>query len=77
MEMIVYVAAEFSMAVEPWAGTNKETSSVKPFWTVVTKGRTVIRFSVKVAVGTNWRRPDPDALRVRLAHKSGSSKETG
>jgi hypothetical protein len=60
METIIDVALEVTSAMKPLASAN-ETVPVKPFWTVVASGSTVIRSAIIVTIGTVRSYADGDA----------------
>jgi hypothetical protein len=60
METVIYVALEVTSAMKPRASANEDVP-VKPLWTVVARGGTVIRSDVIVTIGTFRGYSDLDA----------------
>jgi len=60
MQTVIYVALEVTGAMKPGASAN-EAVPIKPFWTIVPSGSTVIRSYVIVTVGTFRGYSDVDA----------------
>jgi hypothetical protein len=60
MEPVIYVALELVSAVKPRASANEDVT-VKPFRTVIARGRTVVRSDVIVTIGTFGSYSDVDA----------------
>jgi hypothetical protein len=60
METVIYVALKLSSAMKPRSSANEDVP-VKPFWTVVARGGTVIRSDVIVSIGTLRGYSDVDA----------------
>ncbi len=60
MEMVIYVALEFTRAMKPRASANEDVPA-KPFWPVVASWGTVIRSDVIVTIGTFRGYSDVDA----------------
>jgi hypothetical protein len=79
MEVIVNVTMEVLVAVKPWTGTDEDTP-VKPLWTVIADGSTVVGSNIKVTIGAIRGLPnvDSDLSRCcpgggRHANSSGNS----
>jgi hypothetical protein len=60
MQTVIYVALKLTSPMKPWASAN-EAVPIKPFWTIVASGGTVVRSYVIVTIGTIRGYSDSDA----------------